>query len=206
MDIMSYIKNLNTKDEIFSDVFQYGIENNVPIIDSDALTVVKHLLKISGARNYLEIGTAIGYSGLHLLSVFPDSKLITIEIDEEKHQTALSNFENHRVSERVTAINGDAKTFEPDALYESLDFLFIDASKGNNQLFFDKYSQYIKKGGLIIVDNILLRGQIVEEELSSRNRRKLREKVNDFNQKLAESDHETSYLPVGDGLLVITKG
>lgn len=206
MNIENYIKMLNTKNEAFMEVHQYGRDHHVPIIDNDALTVLKHLLKISGAKNYLEIGTAIGYSGLHLLSVFPDSHLTTLEIDEQKHQKAQYYFEKFNVSHRVNAVLGDAKTASLKLEEETLDLLFIDASKGNNQLFFDKYSKYVKKGGLVIVDNILLRGQIVEENLENKNRRKLREKVNDFNQKLADSHHDTSFIPVGDGLLIITKG
>lgn len=206
MDIETYIKMLNTEDELFPGVYHYGQEHNIPIIDKDSLTVVKHLVKIARAKTYLEIGTAIGYSGLHLLSVFPDSHLTTVEIDRDKYEVALSNFKNYDVAHRADAILNDAKSLELDIEKESIDLLFIDASKGNNQLFFDEYIKYIKKDGLIIVDNILLRGQIVEENLDNRNRRKLREKVNDFNHSLAASSYKTSFLPVGDGLLVITKG
>lgn len=206
MNIENYIKSLNTQDEEFPDVYHYGCEHRVPIIDRDSLTVVKHLAKISRAKTFLEIGTAIGYSGLHLLETSPDSHLTTIEMDKDKYDTACAHFKKYHVTDRVDLILGDAKEIDLDIEKESIDLLFIDASKGNNQLFFDKYSQYIKKDGLIIVDNILLRGQIVDDNLESRNRRKLREKVNDFNHKLAGSLHDTSFLPVGDGLLVITKG
>lgn len=206
MDIRTYLKNLNTTEEVFGDVYQYGMDHHVPIIDADALNVLKHLIQISRAKSYLEIGTAIGYSGLHMLSVFDDSVLTTIEADEDKHRVAAANFSKYDMSGRVNAILDDAKTVELPADEASFDLLFIDASKGSNQLFMDRYMKYIKKGGLIIVDNILLRGDIVNDDITHRNRRRLRDKVYAFNQNLSRSAHETSFLAVGDGLLVITKG
>lgn len=87
----------------------------------------------------------------------------------------------------------------------SVDMLFIDASKGNNQLFFDKFSPFVKEDGLIVVDNILLRGLVVDDEIAGRGKRKLKEKVDAFNQNMSKSNYPTSFLPVGDGLLVISK-
>lgn len=205
MNIAEYVKNLNVNQEPYPDVFSYAVENNVPIMDSDALAALKHLILIKGAKTYLEIGTAIGYSGLHLLSVYEDSHLITIEKDRDSYETAVENFSRYKVSSRVDAYLDDAKTMNLNMEEESVDLLFIDASKGNNQLFFEKYIPFVKEDGLIVVDNILLRGLVVEDEIAGRNKRKLKEKVDAFNQYMSKSDYPTSFLPIGDGLLVISK-
>lgn len=205
MNIAEYVKNLNVNQEPYPDVFSYAVENNVPIMDSDALAALKHLILIKGAKTYLEIGTAIGYSGLHLLSVYEDSHLITIEKDCDSYETAVENFSRYKVSSRVDAYLDDAKTMNLNMEEESVDLLFIDASKGNNQLFFEKYIPFVKEDGLIVVDNILLRGLVVEDEIAGRNKRKLKEKVDAFNQYMSKSDYPTSFLPIGDGLLVISK-
>lgn len=205
MNIAEYVKNLNVNQEPYPDVFSYAVENNVPIMDSDALAALKHLILIKGAKTYLEIGTAIGYSGLHLLSVYEDSHLITIEKDRDSYETAVENFSRYKVSSRVDAYLDDAKTINLNMEEESVDLLFIDASKGNNQLFFEKYIPFVKEDGLIVVDNILLRGLVVEDEIAGRNKRKLKEKVDAFNQYMSKSDYPTSFLPIGDGLLVISK-
>lgn len=205
MNIAEYVKNLNVNQEPYPDVFSYAVENNVPIMDSDALAALKHLILIKGAKTYMEIGTAIGYSGLHLLSVYEDSHLITIEKDRGSYETAVENFSIYKVSSRVDAYLDDAKTINLDMEEESVDLLFIDASKGNNQLFFEKYIPFVKEDGLIVVDNILLRGLVVEDEIAGRNKRKLKEKVDAFNQYMSKSDYPTSFLPIGDGLLVISK-
>lgn len=205
MNIEQYVKDLNGGEELYPEIYSYAVDNRVPIIDGDALTVLKHLIKISGARTYLEVGTAIGYSGLHLLSVFDDSHLITIEKQSEMFNIARQNFEKYKMEDRVDAYLDDAKTFNLSIDEQSLDLLFIDASKGNNQHFFDKYSPYVKENGLIIVDNILLRGLIADDNIENRNKRKLKEKVASFNQNMSNSSYATSFLPIGDGLLVISK-
>lgn len=205
MDLAQYVKSLNTGHEDYPDILSYAVENNVPVIDSDALTALKHLIRIKGAKTYLEIGTAIGYSGLHMLSVYDDSRLITIEKDEKSYETAVENFSRYKVGSRADAHLDDAKTIELNLEKASVDMLFIDASKGNNQLFFDKFSPFVKEDGLIVVDNILLRGLVVDDEIAGRGKRKLKEKVDAFNQNMSKSNYPTSFLPVGDGLLVISK-
>lgn len=206
MEIFEYIEKLNSVPEEFPDMLSYATEHKVPIMDSDALHVMKHYMHLSGSRRILEIGTAIGYSAMHMLSVSDDVSVVTIEKDEGSHRAAQHFFNEYRMTSRVTPILGDAKEIEPDSLSENnFDMLFIDASKGNNEYFFETYSPLVRDGGLIIVDNIFLRGLVVEEEILSRNRRRMKEKVDAFNKRIAASGMLSSFLPVGDGLLIISK-
>src|SRR5699024_3138515 len=111
---------------------------------------------IKGAKNILEIGTAIGYSALHFASAGQGIHVTTIEKDEASHETARENISESDYSSNIKTILADAK--EADLGNAQFDFLFIDASKGNNQLFFDKYKKYLTEDALIIVDNIFVRG------------------------------------------------
>ncbi|WP_017548774.1 O-methyltransferase [Salinicoccus carnicancri] len=205
MEIFEYIENMNSRPELFPDVLAYAREHKVPIMDPDALQVMKHHMHLTGAERILEIGTAIGYSALHMLSVSDAVKVVTIEKDVDSHRTAKDFFGLYGVAGRVDPILRDAKAIDPEMLRGQFDMLFIDASKGNNEYFFENFSPYVKDGGLIIVDNILLRGLVVEEEIQSRNRRRMKEKVDAFNKRIAASGMYSSFLPVGDGLLVISK-
>lgn len=206
MDIYEYVKNLNAQPEIFPDMFEYAEAHHVPIMDADALGVLKHYMKLAGVRHVLEVGTAIGYSAMHMLSVDRDIDVVTIEKDEAVHSRANIFFEQHGVAGRVQSLLGDAKEIPLEALDgEPFDLLFIDASKGNNRRFYERYMPLVKPGGLIIVDNILLRGLVTEEAITSRGTRRMKEKVDGFNRMIAESDVSSAFLPVGDGLLVITK-
>ena len=201
MELSNYVKELNTQKEIFEDVYIYAKDNHVPIIDADALNAVKQYIKITGVKRILEIGTAIGYSAMHFASVSEEIKLTTIEKDPESYELAKSNIESSPYNDRIELILGDAKEVELGD--RRFDFLFIDASKGNNQFFFDKYKEYLTDDALIIVDNIFIRGLIVEDEVANKNKRKLRDKVRTFNQTMKDSEYSTSFLNIGDGLLVI---
>lgn len=201
MELSNYVKELNTQKEIFEDVYLYAKDNHVPIIDADALNAVKQYIKIKGVKRILEIGTAIGYSAMHFASVSEEIKLTTIEKDPYSYELAKSNIENSPYNDRIELILGDAK--EVELGNKRFDFLFIDASKGNNQFFFDKYKEYLTDDALIIVDNIFIRGLIVEDEVANKNKRKLRDKVRTFNQTMKDSEYSTSFLNIGDGLLVI---
>ncbi|AKG75284.1 hypothetical protein AAT16_06625 [Salinicoccus halodurans] len=197
---------MNSRPELFPDMLAYAVEHKVPIMDPDALQVMKHYMHLTGSRYILEIGTAIGYSAMHMLSVSDDVKVVTIEKNEDSYRTARDFFKNHGVAARVESILGDAKEVGTGSLSDTpFDMLFIDASKGNNEYFFETFSPLVKDGGLIIVDNILLRGLVVEEEIQSRNRRRMKEKVDMFNKRIAASGMLSSFLPVGDGLLIISK-
>lgn len=201
MELIKYVRDLNTMEELFPAIHRYALENRVPVIDSDALNVVKQYIQIKGAKNILEIGTAIGYSALHFASAADGVHVTTIEKDEASHNLAKDNIYAAGFSNKITAILADAK--EVDLKDGRFDFLFIDASKGNNQLFFDKYKEYLTDDALIIVDNIFVRGLITDDNVENRNKRKLRDKVRNFNQAMKDSEYSTSFLNVGDGLLVI---
>ncbi|HBV22547.1 MAG TPA: O-methyltransferase [Jeotgalicoccus sp.] len=201
MELINYVRDLNTHEELFPAIHSYAIDNRVPIIDSDALNVVKQYIAIKGVKNILEIGTAIGYSALHFASAAEGVHVTTIEKDEVSHDIANQNIKACKYSNNIKTILADAKEAELGNV--QFDFLFIDASKGNNQLFFDKYKEYLTENALIIVDNIFVRGLIANDNVENKNKRKLRDKVRAFNQSMKDSEYTTSFLNVGDGLLVI---
>ena len=200
-DDLYVIDLLEDFDEFYLELEKYAEENRVPIIDSDALNIVKNFIELKSTKSILELGTAIGYSGLHMLSVSDDIQLTTIELNEASFKIANENFNTYKVQDRVTNIHGDAKEVSVDG---NFDMIFIDASKGNNLLFLEKYKPLLNPGGFIIVDNILLRGLIVQETIDNKNKRKLKEKVDRFNHYVKENFDHTMYFNVGDGLLVIT--
>ena len=201
MELINYVKDLNTNEELFPAIHKYAMEKRVPIIDSDALNVVKQYIAIKDVKNILEIGTAIGYSALHFASAAEGVHVTTIEKDERSHDIANQNIGASEYSNNIKTILADAK--EAELGNTQFDFLFIDASKGNNQLFFDKYKEYLTDDALIIVDNIFVRGLIANDNVENKNKRKLRDKVRAFNQSMKDSEYTTSFLNVGDGLLVI---
>lgn len=204
LSILNYCAKLNEQEEIYPDVFLYAQQENVPIIDVDALNVLKHMIRLTKRKRILEVGTAIGYSGLHMLSVDDDIQLTTIEKDQVLHDVAVENFKKHNVENRVNAFCMNAKEVDTDTLGQ-FDMLFIDASKANNQFFFEKFKPLLTEQGIIIVDNILVRGLVIEEKITNKNLNKMVKKVDAFNQFVAKSDYHASFLPIGDGLMIISR-
>lgn len=204
MSILNYCASLNTKKDVFPEVLTFALKENVPIIDADALNVVKHIVRLSKVKRILEIGTAIGYSGMHLLEVDDAIHLTTIEKDTNLYKIATDNFRTYNYHNRVTAIHGDAKEVDIKGLGK-FDMLFIDASKANNELFFDKYKSFLHEDGIVIVDNILVRGLVTQDQIENKNLKKMIDKVKHFNQYISNSNYHASFLPVGDGLMIISK-
>lgn len=204
LSILNYCANLNAQTEVFPDVFTFAQQENIPIIDQDALNVVKHIVRLSKVKHILEIGTAIGYSGMHLLDVRDNIHLTTIEKDTNLFTIATNNFKHYNYEDRVRSIHADAKELDAHGL-GMFDMLFIDASKANNGFFFDKYKSLLTEDGIVIVDNILVRGLVVAEDIESKNLNKMIVKVKQFNQHISDSDYHASFLPVGDGLMIISK-
>ena len=113
------------------------------------------LIKMAGCKSGLEIGTSNGYSGLWLGTAFKDNggKMTTIEFWEKRQVIAREHFKNCGLSEVITPVIGPA-TEILEQWNEELDFVFIDANKGQYIEFFNLVDKHLQKGGIIAADNI----------------------------------------------------
>lgn len=205
MSILDYSAQFNHEDEQFKDIYEYARDHHIPIIDRDALNVLKHLIRLSGAKRILEIGSAIGYSAMHMASIDADIVVVTIEKDENRYREANRFFAQYGFTSRIHSICADALGFKLELDIEPFDMVFIDASKGNNRLFFETFSKCIHDSGMIIVDNYYARGIVDNRELTQKRLIKLKDKVHSFNEWIFSLNYHTSFLPVGDGLILISK-
>ena len=181
----------------------YGEDNNIPIITEEVLNFMIFSASSNKASNILEIGTAIGYSGIFLANISNENKgeFYTIEIDEERYCIAKENFNKLKL-DNVNLILGDAleKISEIDKVF---DFIFIDASKGQYKKFFDLTYLKLSEDGVIFIDNILFRGLVIEEEVPKRYKTMVK-KLNEFITYLNEN-HDFVLLPFGDGIGLVKK-
>jgi predicted O-methyltransferase YrrM len=128
-----------------------------------------HLLaRLVDAKNILEIGTLGGYSTIWLARALPaDGRLITMEFDPKHAQVASANIANAGLAEKVELREGNALELLPELAAEGLeafDLIFIDADKCNNPQYFDWALRLSHKGSLIIVDNVVRDGRVIEAE------------------------------------------
>lgn len=159
------------------------------------------LSKMQRPDNILEIGTYTGYSALCLAEgLNKNGKLITIDSNEETAPFAKSFFERSEYKNQIEQITGDAAKVIPQLNYE-WDLVFIDADKKNYALYYDLVFEKVKPGGIIIADNVLWSGKILNEKKDADT-----QAIHDFNEKL-HSDQRTEnvLLPVRDGLMVVRK-
>jgi caffeoyl-CoA O-methyltransferase len=150
----------------------------------------------------LEIGTFVGYSALYLVNgLKPNGRLHTIELRSEDANYALSQFKKAGVSDKITLHLGNALDIIP-TLQETWDLVFIDADKVGYSAYYQLVLPRLRSGGLIIADNVLFHGQVLEEEIKGKNALA----IDAFNRLVSQdASVEKVMLTVRDGLLLIRK-
>ncbi len=161
------------------------------------------LSKLQKPKFILEIGTYTGYSAICLAEgLIAGGKLITIDPNEETAIVARRYFSEAGLSEQIELRVADAKVIIPE-LKVKFDLVFIDADKKNYSTYFDLVFDKVNSGGLIIADNVLWSGKVLDEE---KNKDAETKAICFFNEKISNDDRvEKVMLPVRDGLLLIRK-
>jgi predicted O-methyltransferase YrrM len=205
-EVNQYIERLiPTRSDTILQMEQYARENDVPIMELAGMETLLTYVRIKKPKRILEVGTAIGYSAIRMALASPHAEVVSIERDEQRHTIARENVEKLNLQSRVTLLLGDANELQEKVKnFAPYDFIFIDAAKGQYQNFFDHYSSMMAPDGVIITDNILFRGYVVDEAgLESRRLRSLVKKIRNFNSYIMQHpDFQSSILPVGDGMMV----
>ena len=155
-------------------------------------------------KRILEIGTFTGYSAICLAKGLPeDGKLHTIEINDELEAIAQKYFVKAGLEDKIVQHIGDARTIIPK-LDETFDLVFIDADKREYCSYFDLVFDKVKSGGIIIADNILWNGKVVEP-VDPADEQTIG--ILKFNQKIKNDPRVNQLiLPFRDGLMLIRKG
>lgn len=164
------------------------------------------LLKLTGARRVLEVGTYTGYATLWMAQALPeDGQVITCDLSERWTFVARRYWERAGVSAKVRLELGPALETLDSLIVagtEPFDFAFIDADKANYENYYERCLELLNPGGLIAVDNVLWGGSVVDPDNSAPETMAIRA----FNRLLhADARVELSMLPVADGLTLVRK-
>jgi len=159
------------------------------------------LSKLKQPKNILEIGTYTGYSALCLAEGLSDvGLLITIDPNEETNHFAQKFISESPFASKIKLMLGQAQYIIP-TLEQKFDLVFIDADKKNYSLYFDLVIDKLNPGGIIIADNVLWSGKVLEEKKDADT-----EALHQFNLKVSQDKRVTStLLPVRDGLMILRK-
>ena len=198
------ISKIKENDELILEMEKYAREYNVPIVTKEVAEYLKFIVKSNGIKNILEVGTAIGYSGILMAKEIEENggKLYTIEIDEERYNLAQENFKKSGLN-NIVSIKGDAVE-EIKKIDEKFDFVFIDASKGHYMEFFEDSYKLLNKDGIIFIDNIMFRGYLYKEY--PKRFKTIVRRLNEFIEYLySRNGGEFVLLPFGDGIGLFCK-
>lgn len=203
-ELESYItKNSENEPELLQNLAK---ETHLKVIQPRMLTghfqgrVLSMLSKIINPKYILEIGTYTGYSALCLAEgLQKNGELHTIEINEELHELQRKYFDKSQHGNTIIQHKGNALEIIPK-LDLQFDLVFIDAEKVNYSNFFETAIQKTKSGGIILSDNVLWSGKVIQP-LNSKD--KATKALLDYNMKLKKDPRvETVLFPIRDGLTV----
>ena len=199
--VETYLRSLRPeRNAVMAEMEVLAERDSVPIVQWEAGRFLATLCR-AGDQRVLEVGTAIGYSALHMAEALEHGKLVTLEIDPARAATARRFLDEAGVGERVEIVEGDARETLAQ-LDGPFDLLFLDAKK-------DQYRDYLRlakplmaERALLVVDNLLMSGEVAlphdadtywaDESLAA---------AREFNSELLQSERWLgSVLPIGDGM------
>ena len=206
--LVTYINSLDRGNtEILDTIEREALDSYVPIIRKEMQSFLKLLLAMQKPKRILEVGTAVGFSAILMAEYNPEvCEIVTIENYEKRIPIARENFVRAGKEQQITLIEGDAaevmKTLE-----EPFDMIFMDAAKGQYINFMPEVLRLLKKDGVLVSDNVLQDGDIIESHfIVTRRNRTIHKRMREYLYELTHRDDlVTAVLPIGDGITVSSK-
>ena len=187
------------------EIKKYALDNKIPIMVDEGIDFLTTFIIKNQTTNILEIGSAIGYSAIMMALANPNVKITTIERARERYLEAVKNVKKMGLEDRITLIFNDALETSIEGKF---DLIFIDAAKGQNIRFFEKFEPNLTDHGVIITDNIDFHGLVQKDvdSIQSRNLRGLIRKIREYIDYLKNNPkYEVEFLKIGDGIAVARK-
>lgn len=191
--------------EILMAMEEYARQKNVPICAKDSIAFIMKYIKTNKIKEVLELGSAIGYSAILMASADQDTRVTTIEKNENRYLECLNNVKKCQLESKINVVFQDA--LELNLVGVTYDLIFIDAAKSDYVRLFEKYKYFLKPGGVIITDNINFHGYVGNlKNIKDENLKKIVAKIEEYIEFLKNNkDYETKFYDIGDGLSITTK-
>jgi predicted O-methyltransferase YrrM len=206
--LVTFINSFDTGNtEILDAIEREALDTDVPIVRKDMQSFLKFLLAATKPKRILEVGTAVGFSAILMAEYNPvDCQIVTIENYEKRIPIAKENFIRAGKAEQITLLEGDAAEILP-TLSEPFDLIFMDAAKGQYIHFMPEVLRLLKSGGVLVSDNVLQDGDILESHyVVERRQRTIHKRMREYLYELTHNGAlVTAILPVGDGITVSTR-
>lgn len=206
--LTTYIDSLNWQiPEYLKEVEKAAVADEVPIIRRSMQSLLGFLLRTRKPKTVLEIGTAVGFSGM-LMSEYidNDAQLDTIEKVPMRLKEAKKNFKKYGKTEQIHLYEGDALDVLQELVQKKkkYDFIFMDAAKGQYLNFLTSVLALLSENGMLVTDNVLQDGDIIQSRYAiTRRDRTIHGRMREYLYLLTHSEVlDTVILPVGDGVAI----
>lgn len=203
--IIRYLRDsIPERQGLLKEMEEFAHSYSVPISQPESIRFIEVLLKIKPAEKILEVGTAIGYSAI-IMAKASGGEVTTIELSDDAYRKANEFISRSDVAGKINVIHGDANEVLPD-LEGSFDFIFVDAAKGQYNDFLPHCMRLLKKGGVLVSDNILYKGMTATDELLTHRKITIVKRLRSYIETLKESKElSTAIIPIGDGIALSFK-
>jgi predicted O-methyltransferase YrrM len=206
--IERYLAGLNRfGGDVLDEIARDNAERRLPLIDAEVGALLRLLATAVNASRMLEIGTAIGYSGIWLAAALPPGgMLITMERNEERAREARANFARAGVADRVSVVVGDAQ-LKLAKVSGPFDLIFQDGDKQLYTAMLDRLVALLRPRGLLVTDNVLWDGEVAPGFVDAPKRPPAEtQAIAEYNERLAaHPDLLTAVVPLRDGLSISVK-
>ena len=203
-----FIDSLDRGNTPFLDTLEKAaLGEQIPIIRKSMQSLLKFLLALAKPERILEVGTAVGFSALLMSEYAPEScRITTIENYKKRIPVARENFRRAGKEDRITLLEGDAAEVLK-GLSGAYDMIFMDAAKGQYIRFLPDVLRLLSPGGLLVSDNVLQDGDIIESRFAvERRNRTIHARMREYLYLIKHHPAlESAVLPVGDGVALSTK-
>ena len=206
--VEGYLSGLNRHvDAVLADVARQGHEQNLPLVDAEVGALLQVLARAVNATRVLEIGTAIGYSGIWLARALPPGgMLLTMEMNGERARVARANFERAGLAARTSVIVGDAQRMLAK-VSGPFDLIFQDGDKLQYEPMLDRLVDLLRPAGLLVTDNVLWDGEVVPGFVASPQRDAADTRaISAYNDRINSHPRlMTATVPLRDGLAIAVR-
>ena len=205
--ITSYIRGeIPERKGFLRELEEYAEKHSVPIVQPETAKFLETMMCLKRPARILEVGCAIGYSAILMSQYLADGgSITTLEWDAETAEIARKNIERAGLSDKIKVVLGDAKDIVP-SLTGEYDVIFLDGPKAHYIYMLNDCIRLLKKGGMLISDNILYKGMIADDEHVIRRKITIVKRLRRFiSAQMQREELETVILPLGDGVTVAVK-
>jgi predicted O-methyltransferase YrrM len=205
--IEHYLAELNRAGSpVLDEIARGNVTRGLPLVDAEVGALLRVLATSINASRILEIGTAIGYSGIWLASALPaGGMLVTMEVDEERAREARENFARAGLSDRISVVVGDAQ-LKLAKVSGPFDLIFQDGAKKLYSPLLDRLVALLRPSGLLITDNVLWDGEVVPGYQPPQRNPEDTRAIIEYNERVASHPNLlTSIVPLRDGVSISVK-